>query len=540
MRDKTANLSDALLTLDQPEQEYTRSMPPEHIRRYSQFFTPLAAAQFMADWVMGAPACQTVLDPAAGMGIFLDRVLRSERAQPALVGMDLDPLILAECRKRLQSAGEARLDLREGDYLRMGWEERFDGILCNPPYHRFQHYSRRKEILAEFETRLGVSFSGLTNLHSLFLLKSVYQLNPHGRAAYIVPSEFLNADYGVPVKKYLIQSGCLKYVLIFDYGSSIFGNVITTACILLMAKDEPKDSLDFIPLRDPSELGQVGEQIRAYPALKAGTRRVNYSALRPARKWHAYYQETNGANYTHLVPLATYGNVMRGIATGHNDFFCFNRSKARDEQIASEYLLPCLSKAAQVRTPFFTQAHFDDLMQKDKQVYLLKAENAPDEAVKRYLNKGEQKGVQHRFLTSHRRPWYAIENRPPAPILVTVFNRAGLRFIRNETQARSLTCFHSLYLNDSAAEKIDLLMAYLLTDVARTLFTHNRREYGDGLVKFEPNDLSSAQVIDLSAVPASLEGEILALYHSYRRSVLNEQPNEALVDQINQSFLQIL
>jgi adenine-specific DNA-methyltransferase len=173
-------------------------------------------------------------------------------------------------------------------------------------------------------------------------------------------------------------------------------------------------------------------------------------------------------------------------------------------------------------------------------VFLLNAADPSDRAVRRYIERGEETGASRRYLTRHRRPWYALENRPPAPILVTVFNRAGLRFVRNEAGVRNLTCFHSVYVNMLALSRIDILSAYFLTDVAREIFDDNRREYGGGLNKFEPNDLNDARVVDLDAVDGVTESAIGEAYKIYRGSVLRSEPDARALKRLNDLFSEIL
>lgn len=65
---------------------------------------------------------------------------------------------------------------------------------------------------------------------------------------------------------------------------------------------------------------------------------------------------------------------------------------------------------------------------------------------------------------------------------------------------------------------IDLLFAYLLTNVAKEIFNDNRREYGNGLKKFEPNDLNNSMMLDLSLISEVKQKAIMELYNKYRLS----------------------
>lgn len=527
---------------DAPEREYAANTSIEHVKKFGQFFTPFSIAHFMAKWVISNPQCSTILDPAVGLGIFFRAILKEAASNSyQLIGYDIDPQVLKKARTLFQNYKDCDIRLINRDYMFNDWDNRYDGIICNPPYQRFQNYKNRNEILAEFQSRLGLSLSGLTNLHTLFLLKSVNQLSKNGRAAYILPSEFLNADYGVFIKRNLVKYKSLKYVIVFDFTENLFDNVTTTSCILLFdnSADDIK-AVEFIAVKALDDLAYLESQFSLYPNIKTIGRAVLYEDLDESIKWRAYYQKQNGSKYKNLVPLSTYGKVVRGIATGDNDYFTFSEQKKREFEIEDKYLLPCLTKANQASSYFFTREDFERLRTSGKSIYLLNITDVTSPAIRRYIQLGERLGVHKKYLTSHRTPWYAIENRPPAPILVIVFNRNGLRFVRNEANVRNLTCFHCLYLDMFAVEKIDILMAYLMTDVAREIFNDNRREYGDGLEKFEPNDLNNAKVIDLQAIPQDTSQEILEIYNLYRLGVIKNRPDITLLELLNRMFSRLL
>ena len=105
-----------------------------------------------------------------------------------------------------------------------------------------------------------------------------------------------------------------------------------------------------------------------------------------------------------------------------------------------------------------------------------------------------------------------MENRKPAPIWVSVFNRNGLRFVRNLANAYNLTTFHCIY-NISKDIETDILFAYLITDMAKEIFYENSRQYGNGLIKFEPNDLNKGQVVDFRCLS---ENEMQFIRNAYQ------------------------
>jgi adenine-specific DNA-methyltransferase len=266
---------------------------------------------------------------------------------------------------------------------------------------------------------------------------------------------------------------------------------------------------------------------------------ASYS-LKPEIKWRAYYQDQSSTKFKNIVPLSSYGKVVRGIATGANNYFTFNTEKQKKYNIKDKFMLPCITKAIDVTGSFFTKQDVERLKENGKNIFLINIKDAKDQNIAQYIHFGEQNEIHKKHLTSHRNPWYILENRPPAPIWVSVFNRKGLRFIRNEAGISNLTTFHCFYLNMFAANRTDLLFAYLLTDVSRQIFNDNRREYGNGLEKFEPNDLNHSKVVDLDKVNLKEEAEIIAILKAYRDGALSKRGNSSLLEQLNGIFLHIL
>lgn len=522
-------------TDNQVEKRYSKLISLEHRKKFAQFFTPYQLASLMADWLLGNPNLITVLEPAFGLGVF-SRALSSKKTDLSIKGFDVDYKIFAEAKEIFNDT--SIVDLHLEDYMFNDWNNKYDGIICNPPYFKFHDYDN-KTILNEIENRLKIKLNGFTNLYTLFLLKSIYQLKPNGRLAYIIPSEFLNSDYGKLVKSALIKNKVLRHIVVFDFEENVFDDAITTACILLCANDENNQSVKFSTIKTIDDLELVKTYISEYPINSLGGSTFNVSELEPEVKWRKYYQEQNGIRYKNLISFSSVAKVVRGIATGANEYFSFSKSKASQYGIDEKYLLPCICKAVDVKDNFFTKDNFNSLIKNDRQTFLLNAIGSKDENVLKYIELGENLGVDKKYLTACRTPWYSLENRPPSPIWVSVFNRSRLKFIRNEANISNLTTFHCVYpVQNSLFDNVnvDVLFAYLLTDVAKEIFEDNRREYGNGLQKFEPNDLNKAMMLDLTFLDKKSENKIIELYKKYRDTVTNKFPDNSFLNEISDIF----
>lgn len=519
------------------ESDYSKSVSLKHRKKFAQFFTPFPISDLMAKWILGNEHLKTVLEPAFGLGLF-SRALLSRKKEVSITGFEIDPTIFENSRPYFSGLENVTVHLQ--DYMDSDWGNHYDGILCNPPYFKFHDYDN-KNLVKEIESHLKCKLNAYANLYTLFLLKSIHQLSWKGRCAYIVPSEFLNSDYGKRVKACLLKSRTLRYIFVVNSGENIFEDALTTASIILCARDNSADKVHFGNIQSLQDLKKIEKLMAAYPQFPDLKLTRPLSELDPEIKWKAYYQKQYGIRFKNLVPFSTYAKVVRGIATGSNPFFTFTKSKAKKFSIGSKFLLPCICKARDAKGPFFTLSDFEKLKSDDKSVFLLKALNSTDEKVKAYLAKGEADGIDKKFLTASRVPWYSLEKRPPAPIWVSVFNRTGLRFIRNEAGISNLTSFHCIYPKPTdlfCTMEIDLLFAYLLTDTARLIFEDNCREYGNGLQKFEPNDIHKGQMLDLSLLSRKAGEQILNLYRHYRLEILKNKNGENLLEDINNILIE--
>jgi adenine-specific DNA-methyltransferase len=126
---------DNTLFSDTPEKKYAAVSNPEQVKQLGQFFTPFPIARFMAKWVIGNSKCKKVLDPAVGLGIFFRAILQETHVNIfEFIGYDVDPRVLKQAKELFKDHEHSQIKLINRDYMFNDWNNRYDGIICNPPY----------------------------------------------------------------------------------------------------------------------------------------------------------------------------------------------------------------------------------------------------------------------------------------------------------------------------------------------------------------------------------------------------------------------
>lgn len=449
-----------------------------------QVETPGPVAALMARWVMSTKPA-SVLDPAAGLGTLLD-ACRQVCDGVQLVGVERD----AETLRRAKAQAPQGTKLILADYL-LADAGLFEGIIANPPYVKAQRLDYAESDWRYFEERFGTPLDRLTNLYALFLLKIWEDLAPGGRAAVLLPSEFLNANFGEEIKERLVRELRPAGIAIFTPSLNVFADALTTSAIVFLHKGAVR-SLLATKVDTLEDAGAFLDELLGVPSVE---RRVNYTDVahfKPHDKWlNVLLNGTTPFDSARFPQrIGDYFACRRGIATGANEFFCLSASELRDHALDRDHVEPCVTKAADAGGLVFTNEKLSALAAADRRCYLLNPRR-DGPALGRYLQAGERLGIPERHLPSHRPVWYLPENRAVADIWVAVFSRENVKFILNTSGAKNLTCFHGLYAKTDCEHLAPLMVLFLNSSGGREAFAQVNRFYGDGLNKLEPKDVEA-------------------------------------------------
>jgi len=306
------------------ERDYILEVPINYRKDFGQFFTPSSVAQLMAKWVMKDHP-KNILDPAFGLGIFYDEIKKinsNEKVQ--FTGYEIDERILSYLNFEENTTD---LKIINSDYLEANINT-FDGIICNPPYMRFQKFLKRHNVLPKIEKQIEKKLVGYSNIASVFLVKALKELNLNGRLAFIMPFEFFNTGYGKEVKESLLENHLLKQIIVFSNEKEIFQDAITTVCVLLCKNDGKEESIKITRIKTNEEINKISDISNFYQ------RKIKPSDLPYNKKWTPIILSSSGQEPpSGFCKLYLYGGFTRGIATGANDFFALTKSKIEELKI---------------------------------------------------------------------------------------------------------------------------------------------------------------------------------------------------------------
>lgn len=454
---------------------------------YGQFFTDPKIASFMVS-LLEIKDNKSLLDPAVGKGIFVESALKN-KDNIKITAIDIDKKMIKETSNQISFSKIKNIELIQKDYLNYFMSTKFDYIICNPPYNKFQAVKKRETYKKVFEKKYGIALSGYSNQCVYFLIKSLNELNENGKCCYIIPYEFLNTGYGTVIKNYIKKNKKLTKLYLFNNQFSAFDDAITTTCIMLF--DNYSVNNEYFNIYDINSFDDLNVK-------KEPKKKIFFDELDAKEKWTKYF---NGTTYTEkhfsgLVQFKNIARVKRGIATGNNNYFVLNKEKVFKYGLSEDVCLKCITKSSDIKEPIFDEKYFNKLESENKGVYIFNGENAVNKRDFDYIDKGEKEGINNAYLLKIKNPWYKLEKKEIAPIWISVFARDKIKVVRNLYGINNLTTFHSVFLNRTYIKYTNLLFCYLLTPLSQKILYMNKREYGDGLSKFEPNDLNDAYIIN--------------------------------------------
>ena len=133
------------------------------------------------------------------------------------------------------------------DSLRGDWNKKFDVIVGNPPYVKYQDLSdaNRAYLLKEWTTIQ----SGTFNLYFAFFELGYQLLDNNGRLGYITPNNYFTSLAGKNLRAFFAQNKCVNRIVDFSH-KKVFDAQTYTAITFLNEKENDSILYDRIKNED--------------------------------------------------------------------------------------------------------------------------------------------------------------------------------------------------------------------------------------------------------------------------------------------------
>lgn len=330
-------------------------------------------------------------------------------------------------------------------------------------------------------------------------------MEENGIGVWLIPSEWMNVNYGSSLRCFLTNNVSLLHIHNYNITDVKFEDALVSSSVVIFAKNIPsKDSICKL---------SFGTDINVPSSIKE----LPIQELRVNNKWLNFFNKnikTDSETNQHCPHLGDFFYVKRGIATGSNEFFIKPRQVFENICISSDFIKPILPPSRELKS-FIIESDRQGYPKIENTLAIIDT-NVPISNIKlncpglfSYLTSEKAAEVSASYLASRRDPWYSQEQRPPAPFLCTYMGRNGVnkkifRFIYNKSKATATNGYLLLIprkpLADYLKKNPDFSSTILdfLNSIPDQQLISNGRNYGGGLYKMEPKELSSVNASFIS------------------------------------------
>ena len=321
---------------------------PSYQKLRGGYYTPGPIASFLASWAIRSPA-DKILEPSCGDGNILTAAARrlmglgaaSDTLNQQLHSVELDPQEAAKASQRLHDLGlplSTNNTIHVGDFfehcqrhlfgeqvltLVLKERQRFDVVIGNPPFIRYQHFpEEHRQIAFSMMQQAGLHPNRLTNAWLPFLVVGSLLLKEDGRLAMVIPAELFQVNYAAEVRQFL--SDYFSKVTLLTFQQLVFKDIQQEVVLLLAECNHTSNSgIRTVELAD----------IKSLDTLTSA--KLDAAELKPmdhsTEKWTQYFLDPAEIHllremrkHPGVTPANSYVFDVFRVAGGSLHQYCFN------------------------------------------------------------------------------------------------------------------------------------------------------------------------------------------------------------------------
>ena len=460
------------------------------------YYTPLDLASFIAKWIKEI-APKRILEPSCGDGVFFNALANVRGFQKtSIVGFELDQDEALKAHSRARQVGLKNVEVLSEDFLHWAIdnfnnsESRFDAIVGNPPFVRYQYLpevfqSRAEKIFKE----LDLPFTKHTNAWVSFILASMAMLKPGGRLAMVVPSEIIHVTHAQSLRTYL-GIECIRLVII-DPEELWFEGTLQGAVILLaekkLKKNQHGQGLGMYPVKGREFLKLPPSEIFNAPqAINGKTVQGKWTRALLDLETRSLLDEI--AEHKAVHRFDDIAKVDVGIVTGANKFFLVDDETVKSQKL-SKWAHPMFGRSGHCPGVIYDDDQHAANAQNGNPtnfIWFKETDHKIDHAAKAYIEMGEVQSLNKRYKCRVRSPWYTVPSVYATEIGMLKRSHNTPRLILNKIGAYTTDTAYRIKSNFVSAEKLVGCFINPLTSLSAEL---EGRHYGGGVLELIPSEI---------------------------------------------------
>lgn len=468
------------------------------------YYTPKEIARFLCKWAITEDT-QKILEPSCGDGNFVEEaILRfkelgvsEEGLKGRIKAIELIEEEALKAKIRAKELGINSTTVVNSDsfqYLNSKGADKYDVVLGNPPFIRYQSFPEKHRDLAISMMRdLGLSPNKLTNIWVPFLVISASLLKANGRLAMVIPAELFQVKYAAETRVFL--SNFFDRITIVTFKKLVFKNIQQEVVLMLCEKKTAKSKgIRVIECESLEDLNNLN------------FKEINGSNVKPidhsSEKWTKYFLSEEEINLLkqlkndkRIIPFSDIMEVDVGLVTGRNEFFMMNESQVKEWGL-EKYTIPVVSKSNQLKGITFSKKDFKENSIAEQSIHLfmppnLDFEDLPKECQK-YIKYGESMNFHTGYKCKIRKRWYITPSlwSPDGFALRQVGDYPKLAI--NETGAASTDTVHRIRFKKNTDKQLAIIS--FLNSLSFAFSEITGRSYGGGVLTFEPTEIEDIRM----------------------------------------------
>ena len=453
------------------------------------FYTPEPIAEFVLRWGINGSKDFDILEPSCGDGVFLEQLQQHDLNYKTITAIELDE---AEAEKA------DKICLKNKQIINTDFHtycnntiQRFDLIVGNPPYIRYQFFDRQQQVeAADIFIRAGLTYSKLTNAWVSFVVGSSLLLKEKGgKIGFVLPAEILQVSFAKQLRNFLAHF--YNKINVISFEKLVFPNIQQEVVLLLCEKNNSKDhNIEHIELKDAAAL-----QTLDITRLKSPKKRIDFKS----NKWTFYFLEQDEIDFLETIAekrniptIGKFANVEVGITTGSNDFFTVPLSTVEEYDLYN-YAKPMVGRSVQVNSVVFTDEDWEKNKVSGAKAHLLVFPqrdllNKKRGALK-YIEHGEKIDIHKGYKTGIRDDWFIVPSLKVSDALFIRRNNLYPRLIINQAKAYTTDTMHRVFLRSGT--NLEAFTASYYNSLSLAFTEVCGRSHGGGVLELMPNEAES-------------------------------------------------